>query len=211
MPQPFWQTPVQAVRQAARQSIRPVGAAAGGVVGVALAWCLLFELNRWLFAELALSDYVSWVFLPAALRLVAVLLFGLVGAAGLFVGALITQFSAATPDLSEALALASISALAPWVTVQVGLRWLGIPRDLRGMQLRQLGLIAAACAAVCALSHQLYLTPLTPLTRDWEPWDLWSGLPDLGPMFIGDLAGMLILGWLASRVLRRLPPQVPPT
>ena len=140
-----------------------------------------------------------------------VLLFGLVGAAGLFVGALITQFSAATPDLSEALALASISALAPWVTVQVGLRWLGIPRNLRGMQLRQLGLIAAACAAVCALSHQLYLTPLTPLTRDWEPWELWSGLPDLGSMFIGDLAGMLILGWLASRVLRRLPPQVPPT
>ena len=201
MPRPFWQTAVQAARQAARQSLRPAGAAIGGVAGVALAWCLLFELNDLLFAKLALSDHVSWVFLPAALRLVAVLLFGLVGAAGLFVGALLTQLNAGSPDVAEAVALASISALAPWLTVQAALRWLGIPRDLRGMQWRQLALIAAACAAVCSLAHQLYLTP---------EWALWSGLPDLGPMFIGDLAGMLILGWLASRVLRRLA-QVPPT
>lgn len=202
MPRTFWQTAVQSVRQAARQSLRPAGAAIGGVAGVALAWCLLFELNDLLFAQLALSDHVSWIFLPAALRLVAVLLFGLVGAAGLFVGALITQLGTDPLDLIDAVAIASISALAPWVAVRTALRGLGIPRDLRGMQWRQLALIAAACAAGCALAHQLYLTPAANLV---------SGLPELGPMFIGDLAGMVILGWLASRVLRRLPPQVPPT
>ena len=41
---------------------------------VAGFWVGLFALNGWLFDRFAFSENVSWVFLPAALRMIAVLL-----------------------------------------------------------------------------------------------------------------------------------------
>lgn len=164
------------------------------VAGVAAGWWLLYGLNEQLFAAAFVNDRISWIFLPAALRLVAVLLFGWRGALGLFLGALVTQDSSPAEDPFQGVVLAAISAAAPWAAVQLGLRLLAIPRDLAGLRLNQLALLAAATSATSVVLHHAYLvrTPTWPF-----------GLHGLGPMFIGDLAGMLILGYLGAWLLRR--------
>ena len=62
---------------------------ASGLV-VVLLWTGLFYLNEWLFSAVSLSSVINWVFLPAAIRMLAVMALGWVGVAGLFVGALLT-------------------------------------------------------------------------------------------------------------------------
>lgn len=166
--------------------------AAAQVLGVAALWWILYALNDLLFAATAVNRHVSWVFLPAALRLVAVLVVGWRGAVGLFVGALWTQDPGVEP--LDRLALAAISACVPWAAVHLGLRGMRVSRDLAGLTVGQLGVLAAVCAAASAGAHHLYLMRL-------PSWDL--GLKSLGPMVIGDLVGMLILGLLVSQVLRR--------
>jgi hypothetical protein len=61
------------------------------VVATALAWAVLYRLNDIWSDALAWSDGVTWLFLPAAVRPLAILLFGLRGAVGLFVGSLVTM------------------------------------------------------------------------------------------------------------------------
>jgi hypothetical protein len=58
---------------------------------VAALWVGLFKFNSIFFEYLGVSQYISWVFLPAAIRMISVMLFDWVGAAGLFVGAVITS------------------------------------------------------------------------------------------------------------------------
>ncbi len=56
--------------------------------GVAVLWVTLFKLNEWLFSTFEFAEHVNWIFLPAAVRVAAILLFRVRGAVGLFVGGL---------------------------------------------------------------------------------------------------------------------------
>ena len=87
------------------------------VAVVVLLWTLLFELNDWMFSSVERTPFINWVFLPAALRVVAVLLLGWRGVAGLFLGALLTNRPEWGVNLMDTLALSTLSAAAPWVAV----------------------------------------------------------------------------------------------
>ena len=169
-------------------------AAAAQIGGVAVAWWLLYALNEQLFSLTEINDRISWIFLPAALRLVAALLFGWRGALGLFLGALLTQDPSPAADPLQGVVLAAISAAAPWAAVQLGMRLLSLPSDLTGLRLGHLAVLAAATSAASAVLHHAYLIGT-------EAWPF--GLHGLGPMFVGDLVGMLILGYLGGWLLRR--------
>ena len=54
---------------------------------VALLWLAVFNVNTWLFSHAAFSERAHWIFLPAAFRIIAVLVLGLRGGAGLMLGA----------------------------------------------------------------------------------------------------------------------------
>lgn len=163
------------------------------VGAVATLWVLLFELNGWLFSSFATSPWASWVFLPAALRLVAVLILGWRGACGLWLGALMTNALMNTP-WPEALILSSLSALGPVLAVKLAhdvLRW---STDLAGLRFSHLLLLAAIGAACNGLLHQLYLMASTP--------DIDTGT-QLLTMVGGDLLGTLAVMVLASVALRQ--------
>ena len=119
------------------------------VGGVALAWVALFELNAYWFEFLVVSPYVGWIFLPAALRVLAVLLFKARGVLGLFLGALITNASLWGAQWLDALALSAVSALAPALALWLGFRWLKLEPTLQGLNGRQL----LALSAIAALSN----------------------------------------------------------
>ena len=42
-------------------------------IAVALLWVLLFRLNRWAFSSIDVTVFISWIFLPAAIRMLAIM------------------------------------------------------------------------------------------------------------------------------------------
>jgi hypothetical protein len=155
------------------------------VLGIALAWFVLFELNTWLFSRIHLTGFIS--------RMFAVMVGGWAGALGLFLGAILTNLSLLKYEPFNILVLAGLSTLGPLVAFNLCTRWLKLPQDLAGLQRSQLLVFAVAGAIFNTIPHNLYFyfTGLSP--------DAWSGIV---PMFIGDLAGTLIVLCLASVAVR---------
>lgn len=163
------------------------------IIFIALSWCLLFKFNEILFATSEFSKHISWIFLPAAIRMLSVMVFEWVGAVGLFIGAMITSDILLGDNFSTALVLSSLSALGPVFAVAVCSKWLGLSRTLSGLGPRQICLFALIGALFNVVPHNIYLyfaghmqTPFTGLL----------------PMLIGDLVGTAIVIYLTSIVLR---------
>ena len=167
-------------------SVMPVG-------GVALAWVALFELNADWFEFLAVSPSVGWIFLPAALRVLAVLLFKTRGVLGLFLGALITNASLWGAEWGDALALSAVSALSPALALWLGSRWLKLEPTLQGLNGRQLLTLSAIAALSSSALHALLFYAIEHDT----PW------PNaMLSMTVGDFAGTLMVLYSAYFVMR---------
>jgi len=54
------------------------------IAGVAITWLIFFKLNAFIFASFEKSPFVNLVFIPAGVRLIAVLVFDELGVLGLF-------------------------------------------------------------------------------------------------------------------------------
>jgi hypothetical protein len=160
-------------------------AALAQVGATTVVYMTAFQLNVWLFDNLNWSSAIAWVFLPAGIRLLSVLLFGRRGALGLWLGAITTNevvFGGGHPF--EMLVGATVSAVAPLVAVYITMRWLKIPLNLRGLTAGRLVIFAIAGALCSAGLHNLFfwLAGLTP-----------SPFAGLIPMFVGDMTGTVIV------------------
>ena len=161
--------------------------------GVAAAWLVLFWLNDVLFAAVEVDAFTSWVFLPAAIRVVAVMLFGWAGIAGLFLGSCITIVPEVHFNWARAGAISLVSALAPLIAVRTCQGWLNLPDTLAGLNPRNLLLFALAGAAASVALHQFVFVLFD--TRD----DVLEGMV---PMFVGDLLGTALVLFAASCAVR---------
>lgn len=159
---------------------------------IVAAWLVLFWLNDALFEAAEVDAFISWIFLPAAIRVLAVMLFGGAGVAGLFVGSCITG-----PDVdanwAQAGAISLVSAVAPLIAVRACQRRLNLPDTLAGLNSRNLLCFSIAGAAVSVALHQLVFALFD--TRD----DLLEGVV---PMFVGDLVGTALVLFAASAAVR---------
>lgn len=165
------------------------------VAVVAALWVLLFEFNGWLFSFAEFNSYINWVFLPAALRVAAVLVAGWRGAAGLFLGAVFTNDPVIGVNALDTLALSTLSAASPLLAVGLA-RWrLGVRADLAGLRFQQLIAMAALGALASSIAHNLYFH------QRYDGYDLVDGLIT---MFAGDMVGTLLVLYLTSVVLRYL-------
>lgn len=171
---------------------------ASGLV-VVLLWTGLFYLNEWLFSALSLSSVINWIFLPAAIRMLAVMALGWVGVAGLFVGALFTTDIVVHAGWYDAVVIAFLSALGPMIAVNACNRWLGMNDDLAGLRPSQLALFSLAGAVCNVVPHNIYFffSGHTP--------DIFSGMI---PMLVGDLLGTLVILYVASLALKLLTARV---
>ncbi len=167
-----------------------------GCVGLPLvAWVVTFELNAWAFARLEWAEGIAWIFLPAAVRVLSVLVCGWPAAVGLFLGALLTAGEVYPLGTVPAVVGPALSALAPLVAVTLWRRFVGLPADLHGLRahdLLGLSVFAAACSVV---PHNVYF---------WLEGVLDDPFRGLLPMFVGDLAGTFIVLYVLRTVLRLL-------
>lgn len=171
----------------------------GGALATALAYIGLYHLNGWLFSHAMINENVSWVFLPAAVRMLAVLLFGWAGVAGLFAGSVLV-----VPDyvLAEPVRCVTLGVLSSFPAL-VAARWvqqrLQVPLDLGGMRPRHLMWFGLAGGLANSLGHTLYFM--------LEKGSL-DPLAGFVPMFAGDTAGTLLTIYAVAFLLRgvRLPP-----
>jgi len=168
------------------------------ILVVAVLWVGLFWLNNSVFSALNISEFVSWIFLPAALRMIAVLLLDWIAVAGLFVGVLITSSLLIDSSLIEMFPLAIISSYFPLLAKRVCTIRLGLTEDLAGISPLHLGVFALVGALFNAIPSQFYLYAIH---RTEFP------LNSLMPMIIGDVAGTMLVLYLASTILKFLSSQ----
>ena len=159
---------------------------------VALTWIALWHLNGFFFNAAEVTPLVSLIFLPAVLRPVAVLLFGVPGAIGLILGAAMTitaidpiNFSLILITLSNGLtALGSLTLMR-----QIPSYRCELTGDMAGLTLRTIiafaGLTAVASTVVTSL-----IFSLSP-TLSWT-WGLSLS------MLFGDAVGALLVLYLLS-------------
>jgi hypothetical protein len=145
-------------------------------------------VNELLFIRYEFIPGVNWLFLPAGIRVLALLLFGSAGALGLlFVSLLICFFYFFPGDFVRALAGGVIAAMAPCVAHRIFRAIYGRELTFAKMHFNQL--------AVCALIFSI----LSPLFH--HVWFLISGdhasLESLLVMTAGDLAGTIVILALA--------------
>lgn len=161
-------------------------------IGVAIAWTLLFKLNMWAFKSLEVNHFVSWIFLPAFIRILSVLLFGWAGVTGLIIGAIITS-NPADIGHTTPYVLALISGVGPMIAVRFCEYVLKLPPTLIGIRPSHLFIFAITGAFVNVSLNGYYFAlhqlPSHPITC-------------LSPMFIGDMLGSIIMLYVASFTLK---------
>ncbi len=169
------------------------------VLGVALAYWALAKFNAAVLAPISWARFgqgVDWVYLPSGLRLVAVLAFGLWGAAGIGLASFVLSLIANPGDpwlVSAGTAL--ISGFSPLLAYRIGRWWLQIPQDLNGLTAWQLVQLAALFALASSSLHQTWYQ-LTSHTS--------NAITSAGVMMVGDFLGSLVLLFLLSWGLRSL-------
>jgi len=169
------------------------------VATVTILWVFLYKLNSWFFSAAQVSDFASWIFLPAALRVLAVLILGWKGALGLYIGAMCTYPGLLLTNLPEALLLSSISAVGPWLMVGLTMQLLKVPSELTGLTFKQLVLISVASSVFCAGANSAYHLCKLPQSS------LYDWFVNAIAMITGDIVGALVVLYLVAAVLRRVP------
>lgn len=163
------------------------------VIGVAVVWLAFFKLNALLFSQLEHSSRAHWIFLPAALRVLAVLLFRGEGAAGLVIGAYLTLPHDPSSSLPYELSLSISSALAPLVAIWFCRQLFPIASDLSGLRGKHIIALSVANAAVNSVIINMVMLIAGKLNDDLE---------HMLTIFVGDMLGAALLLTLISAALR---------
>jgi hypothetical protein len=157
-----------------------------GLAVSALSYAALFYINSWLTSSLIYGLGVSWIYLPAGLRLFMTLIFGLPGAIGIALASFVISYSGALPlDLTLCIGTGLISGFAPYLARLLILSNAHLEPDLSNLNLPKLAICILLYALLSAGLHQF--------------WYATMGLDEAGTsnhflvMFIGDVFGSLLL------------------
>ncbi len=142
-----------------------------------------YHLNDWLFKAFELHTGANWIFLPAGLRLTCTLLFGLEGAIGLLIAALLLVHFNLALDPITGIVSALISSFAPYL-VYVGALRTGMSSTLESLSAALLGVLSLVYALANSLLHSFWFLTRGIYTHFLHNWIT---------MFIGDLLGTLII------------------
>lgn len=159
-------------------------------VGITILVFLSFNwLNEFAFIRLEQSSGVNWVFLPAGIRLLATLLFGLAGFEGLLLASLyLNFFHFGFQSDFRAWSGAFAGAAGPYVAFLFAKHWFDLRGRLQGLTVRRLLFTGVLCGFMSPIFHHALMWVPTGMV-DWAA---------LGTMIVGDIVGILIVLALAK-------------
>jgi hypothetical protein len=150
-----------------------------------LLYSALFFLNDWLTETLKYDLGVSWIYLPAGLRLFLILIFGLSGAIGIAAASFaISYFGVFPPDLVTCIGIGLISGFAPLLAKWVVVSNIPINNDLSNLSMQKILLCIVIYALMSSGFHQYWF-----VLRDLESGSINHFLV----MFAGDVVGSILL------------------
>lgn len=148
----------------------------------------LFRVNEWLLIHFEYSQQVSWIFLPAGIRVVIVMVMGLPGALGLVLGSwAVSAINGQDWGLLQA-GNGLISGLTPWLVMKLMFR----DDALSGPWAQLTPSRLLAFVFIYALANALLHHGFWWLLNNPGP-EAWSSFM---PMLTGDLLGALLLLYL---------------
>ena len=156
-----------------------------GVLISSLAYSALFFFNDGITETLKYDLGVSWIYLPAGLRLFLILIFGLAGAIGIAVASFaISYFGVFQPDLVTCIGIGLISGFAPLFAKWIVVSNTYISNDLSNLSMQKILLCIAVYALMSSGFHQYWF-----VLRDLESGSINHFLV----MFAGDVTGSILL------------------
>ena len=156
-----------------------------GVFISALLYSALFFFNDWITETVKYDLGVSWIYLPAGLRLFLILIFGLAGAIGIAAASFaISYFGAFPADLVTCIGIGLISGFAPLFAKWVVVSKTHISNDLCNLNMQKILLCIVIYALMSSGFHQYWF-----MLRDLESGSINHFLV----MFAGDVAGSILL------------------
>jgi len=151
----------------------------------AVLYSALFFFNDWVTEAVKYDLGVSWIYLPAGLRLFLILIFGLSGAIGIAAASFaISYFGVFIPDLVTCIGIGLISGFAPLLAKWLVVSSIPINTDLSNLSIQKIILCIIVYALVSSGLHQYWF-----VLRDIESGSLNHFLV----MFVGDIAGSILL------------------
>jgi hypothetical protein len=167
------------------------------VVATIVLFLAMLWVNDRLFRRLEFAPGINWVYLPAGMRLLCTLLFAEAGAVGLLLVSWLVSFVFLFPnDPARAFVGGILATLAPWLVYRGARRVYGFQGSLRNLTPGRLLVLALVYSVASPLLHHLWFA-----LRGQD--DLLRGFV---AMFVGDLAGTLIVLYGIKGLLALLPP-----
>jgi hypothetical protein len=166
-----------------------------------IAFVAMLAANEWLFTQFEFVPGINWVYLPAGMRLLCVLLFGNAGALGLLLVSWLVCFFHFFPDDYLRSCMGGIlAAAAPWLANRIAQQAFCLRASLANLSPARL----LACIVLYSIANPLLHHAWFAVHGDDK--DLVHGFI---VMFAGDLNGTLIVVYAMKGLLSLLPPRRP--
>jgi hypothetical protein len=161
----------------------------GYVVLTALVFLGFNWMNELAFIQFEQSKGINWVFLPAGIRLLSTLLFGLAGFEGLLLAGIYLNFHHFDFGSDyRAWSGAFAGALGPYLASLFARHWFDLRPRLKGLTPRRLLFTGVLCGVMSPVFHHALMWVLSG-TVDWTA---------LAVMIVGDTVGILIVLGMAK-------------
>ena len=162
---------------------------------VGLTTCTFLALN-WInelvFNGFEQSNGVSWMFIPAGIRLLATLLFGAAGFEGLLLAGIYLNFHHFSFGTSfRAWSGALAGALGPYLAYLFAKHWFDLRPRLKGLTVERLLFTGVLCGIMSPTFHHAFIWVQTGRV-DWAA---------VVAMMTGDIAGILVVLGVAKGLI----------
>lgn len=167
-----------------------------------LAYYLTFLLNNAFGSAVLYDHWIALFFLPAGIKHLFILVARGWGALGCFVGLLIPslQFWTDTP-VYQIVFYSGLSTLASWLGIALGMKLLGIHRNLLNLQFMHLPLLDLLTTAVHGFAVGAYFTAVGMSSDQLLANSLAMMFGDYTGSFLVLTCLWLVLSWLKRKTL----------
>jgi hypothetical protein len=150
----------------------------------AALYMAFFYFNQAITAPLEMAKGVSWIFLPAGIRIFITLILDYSGAIGLAVASILINYIGFYElDFTSTLGIAVICGVAPLLGRHFVIHNLRVQADLSNISMRQLLIIIIAYSLLSSGLHQLWFVARDLDSGSWNHFIA---------MFCGDVAGSIL-------------------